>query len=207
MKRIVGKIILTAVFGVFLLGCYPAGPEYVEDLDVVSSTHDEVYDFKGKATYSMPDKIVTDVKIDKGDTTYVYMKDEFAKKLLDRIKLNMKDLGWGDPIPKENNPDVLLTPAAISTTTYFYSYWYDWWYYGYGGYWGWYYPPYYTVSSYTTGTFIMTISDPNVDNPINKSPAVWIGAANGLLTYEFDENRVYKGIDQAFAQSPYLNTK
>ncbi len=46
MKRILGKMILTAVVGVFLLGCYPAGPEYVDDLDVVYTTYDEAYDFQ-----------------------------------------------------------------------------------------------------------------------------------------------------------------
>lgn len=206
MKRIVGKIMLTAVVGVFLLGCYPAGPEYVEDLDVVYSTYDEVYDFKSKGTYSLPDKIVTDVEIDNGDTTYVYMKDVYAEPLLQAIQTNMTNLGWSK-VAIEAGPDVLVTPGAISSTTYYYSYWYDWWYGGYyGGYWGWYYPPYYSVSSYTTGTFIITMSDPNETNIVNKSPAVWVAAANGLAG-SYDIDRVIGGIDQAFAQSPYLNTK
>ncbi len=204
MKRIINKTILTAVVGVFLLGCYPAGPEYVEDLDVVYSTYDEVYDFKSKGTYSLPDKIVTDVKIDNGDTTYVYMKEKFATPILQSIESNMSALGW-DKVNIQNDPDVLVTPAAMSTTTYYYSYWYDWWYGGYYGGWGWYYPPYYSVSSYTTGSLIITMADPNLDNAINKSPTVWIAAANGL-TGSNDINRAIKGIDQAFAQSPYLKT-
>jgi len=205
MKRILGKMMLTALAGVFLLGCYPAGPEYVDDLDVVYTTYEEEYDFKSQATYAIPDKIVTDVKIKNGDTTYVYMKDVYAEPILQAIESNMTALGW-NKVDIANNPDILVTPAGITTTTYFYSYWYDWWY-GYGGYWGWYYPPYYTVSSYTTGTMIITMADPENDSPINRSPAIWIAAANGLLAYDYDINRVKKGIDQAFAQSPYLNTK
>jgi len=202
MKRILSKTMLAAVVGVFLLGCYPAGPEYVDDLDVVYSTYDEVYDFQSQGTYAMPDKIVTDVKIKNGDTTFVYMKDVYAKQLLASIESNMSKFGW-TKVNIDKDPDVLVTPAAMSTTTYYYSYWYDWWYGGYYG--GWYYPPYYSVSSYTTGSLIITMADPNVETAINKTPTIWIAAANGLLGSD-DINRALKGIDQAFAQSPYLKT-
>jgi hypothetical protein len=36
---------------------------------------------------------------------------------------------------------------------------------------------------------------------------VWYAAANGILTGEYNTSRVMKAIDQAFDQSPYLNTK
>jgi len=206
MKRIFSKTMLAAMAGVLLLGCYPAGPEYVEDLDVVYSTYDQEYDFKSQGTYSMPDKIVTDVKIDNGDTTYVYMKDVFAAPILAAIDQNMTKLGW-EKIDIDNGPDVLVTPSVMSSTTYYYSYWYNWWYGGYyGGYWGWYYPPYYTVSSYTTGSVIITMADPNVESVINQSPAVWVSAANGLVTGYNDVDRVVTAINQAFVQSPYLKT-
>jgi Domain of unknown function (DUF4136) len=206
MKRILSKTILSAVVGVFLVGCYPAGPEFVEDLDVVYSTYDQEYDFKSQGTYSMPDQIVTDVKIDNGDTTYVYMKKIYADPILAAIDQNMEKLGW-DKIDIENGPDVLVTPSVMSSTTYYYSYWYNWWYGGYyGGYWGWYYPPYYTVSSYTTGSLIITMADPNVESVINQSPAVWVSAANGLVTGYNDVDRVVTAINQAFVQSPYLKT-
>jgi Domain of unknown function (DUF4136) len=205
MKQVLNKAILPALVGVFLLGCYPAGPEYVEDLDVVYSSYDQEYDFVSQGTYSMPDKIVTDVKIDNGDTTYVYMKAVYATPILAAIDQNMTKLGW-EKVSIANDPDVLVSPAAMSTTTVYYSYWYDWWYGGYYGGWGWYYPPYYSVSSYTTGSMIITIADPNVESAINKTPTVWISAANGLLTGYDDVNRAITGINQAFAQSPYLKT-
>jgi Domain of unknown function (DUF4136) len=205
MKRVLSKMMLAAAAGVFMLSCYPAGPEYVEDLDVVFSSFDEEYNFQSKATYAMPDKIVTDVEIDKnGDTTYVYMKDVYAKQILDAIASNMSKLGW-ERKDIAAGPDVLLTPSVMSTTTVYYSYWYDWWYGGYYG--GWYYPPYYTVSSYTTGSMIMTMSDPNLEGGIiDKSPAIWISAANGLVTGYNDVERVITAINQAFVQSPYLKT-
>jgi hypothetical protein len=192
-----------------LAGCYPQGPEYVEDTDVVYTTYDERFTFNTKETYAMPDMIVMDVEIDNGDTTYEYMPDKFAKPIFDKIIENMTALGY-DQVDIDESPDLLLTPAAISSTTYFYSYWYDWWYgcyYGCG--WGWYYPPYYTVSSYTTGSLIITLTDPNAaaDSPINRSQTVWISAANGLVSYAYDITRVTRSIDQSFRQSPYLTTK
>lgn len=205
-----------------LAGCYPAGPEYVEDLDAVYTTFDKEYDFQDPGgpndtepefTYAMPDKIVVDAKRDDdGDWIPEYMPQAIAEEVLAQIETNMTALGWkrldniGAPYPDgvaDEDADVVLTPAAIKSTTYFYSYWYDWWY-GWGGYWGWYYPPYVTISSYTTGSMIMTIADPHVESPINSSQAAWVAVANGLFTGAYDINRVKNGIDQAFEQSPYL---
>ena len=200
------RLLLMAAMPIVLLGCYPAGPEYVEDLDVTYTTFDNKFDFQSRSTYAMPDRIVVDVEIEDGDTTYVYMKDVFADQILAAIDDNLQSRGW-EKVDISDTPDMLVTPAALKSTTYFYSYWYDWWYGGwYGGYWGWYYPPYYTVSSYTTGTMIVTMSDPNVDDdsPIIESQAAWVMAANGLFTGNYDLGRVTKAIDEAFDQSPYL---
>jgi hypothetical protein len=195
------RFFLIAVAGVLLGGCYPEGPEYTDDLDVVYTTFDDTYDFQSKHTFAMPDQIVVDYDVDDGE---IYMKQIFADPLLDQIEENMVALGW-ERVDVEDTPDVLLTPAGISSTTYFYSYWYDWWYGGYYPGWGWYYPPSYSVSSYTTGSLILIIADPDTsDLPIDQSQAAWIGAMNGLLTGAYDVNRALKGIDQAFAQSPYL---
>lgn len=207
MKKIVYGVFFSAAAGLTLLGCYPQGPEYVEDLDVVYTTFDEEYDFQGQSTYALPDKIVVDVEIDRGDTTYVYMKDALAAPILAAIDDNMEALGWTKVAGLVNDPDIIITPAAISSTTYYYSYWYDWWYGGYyGGYWGWYYPPYYSVSSITTGSLVLTMSDPGAaeDSPIGQSQANWLMVANGVATGYGDISRVTNAIDQGFKQSPYL---
>lgn len=206
MNRLLTYFIFAALSGFGLAGCYPQGPEFTEDLDVVYTNFDPEFDFPGHNTYAMPDQIVTDVQItNSGDTIYEYMKPIYADQILARIDANMAALGWSK-VDVSANPDVLMMPAGISSTTYFYSYWYCWWYGGYYGGWGWYYPPYYTVSSYTTGSLIMTMSDPTVDSPINRSATAWIGAMNGLLSGNGNINRALDGIDQAFEQSPYLRT-
>jgi hypothetical protein len=203
MRRSFFGIALSALAGVVLWGCYPGGPDYYEDTDVVFTTYDVDYVFQGSNTYAMPDKIVVDVEIDRGDTTFVYMKDVFAAPILQAIDRNMLALGWAKTAIN-GNPDLVLTPAGMKSTTFFYSYWYDWWYGGWYPGWGWYYPPYYNVSSYTTGSFIMVFADPNIDNPVDRSPAAWLSAANGLMSGAYDVSRVTDAIDQAFRQSPYL---
>jgi hypothetical protein len=100
----------------------------------------------------------------------------------------------------------LLAPAAWETTTvfYYYDYWY-WWYGGYYPYWGWGYPPM-SYSSYTTGTLLMTLMDPDVLETSGNPVKQWSGAINGLLTGTYDASRVNAAIDKAFTISPYLKT-
>jgi hypothetical protein len=202
MKKSISGLILSITIGL-LSSCYPGGPEFYEDTDVVYTSFEPEFNFQNKSTYALPDKIVKDIEIDKGDTTLVYMKDAFALPILAAIDANMQQFGW-TKVDISQRPDVVLTPAAITNTTYFYSYWYSWWWGGYYPGWGWYYPPYWTVSSYTTGTMIIAMADPNLNNPINQSRASWIMLGNGLLSGAGDISRVTNAIDQAFEQSPYL---
>lgn len=198
------KRALFPVFAVFLLwSCYPDGPEFYEDTDITFTSFEPEFVFQARNTYSLPDKIVTDVEIKNGDTTYVFMKDIYAVPILQAIDRNMANYGW-EKVAISQRPDVVLTPGAIRNTTILYSYWYNWWYGGYYPGWGWYYPPYYAVSSYTTGSMIVTMADPNIDSPINLTRASWIMIGNGLLSGAGDVNRVIGVIDQAFEQSPYL---
>jgi hypothetical protein len=193
--------IVTATLSSLLLGCYPQGPEYNEDLDVVLTYFQDVYDFDVKNTYARPDRIVKITgNLQEGDDPE-YIPDATAALILAQIDKNMGDLGW-QKVDVDEDPDLLLTPASWETTTI--TYWYDYWAWWWGGYYpGWgYYPGY--VSSYSTGTLLMGLIDPSVVGA-NGNPIVqWTGAINGILTGSYNPSRVNKGIDQAFAQSPYL---
>jgi hypothetical protein len=203
MKRKILKISFI-LSGFLLWGCYPQGPDYAEELDVVLTSHNESYDFVAKATYAMPDKIVKITgNLSEGDAPE-FIPPATATLILDRIATNMANLGW-QRVAVNANPDLLLTPASLETTTiyYWYDYWY-WWYGGYYPYWG--YPPVY-YDSYTTGTLLMTLIDPK-DLAANGNPIKeWIGAGNGIMTSGFDANRIYSAIDKAYELSPYLKTK
>jgi hypothetical protein len=204
--KILKVLSLTAI--VFLLTqCYPEGPQYVDELDLVYSNYDPAYDFAVKPathTYFMPDKImkIDDDLVNGGGPNFV--NDTYAKPMLNMIIAKMSANGW-TPVGKDENPDVLLAPVAyMLTTTYYYGgYWGGY----YGGWYGWYYP-YPVTTSYTTGSLVVTMLNANPADlsPDDKLPAVWGFIVNGLLEGSASTftSRYTKGIDQAFTQSPYL---
>jgi len=186
---------------IVLMGsCYPNGADYYEELDIVYTDYDDEFDFASLGTYSIPDQIVkiTGELLEGEDPEFV--KEPQNSQMLAKIESNMTALGW----TKTEDPaeaDLVLFPAVWTNTTIYY--WYDYWcwYYPYYCGWGWGYP---SVSSYTTGTFVMTLV---VDGDNYIDPArVWTGAVNGLLSGSYNVTRVNNAIDQAFKQSPYLKT-
>jgi len=197
------RILSFAALAVLLTQCYPEGPDYVEELDLVYSNYDAGYDFTAKHTYAIPDKImkIDDDLVNGGDPNFV--KEPYSTQLLDKIKVNMATYGW-ELVEKNENPDVVVAPVAyMLTTTYYYGgYWGGW----YGGWYGWYYP-YPVTTSYTTGSLIISMIDPNDLSPDDKARTVWTGIVNGLLDGSSSSftSRYTKGIDQAYTQSPYLN--
>ena len=200
-------ISIVAIFSVlFLWGCYPDGPNYTEDMDLVITHHNPDYNFVAKTTYAMPDKVVKITGNKQEGDAPEFIPDATAKSLLDRVAANMESLGW-QRVDVSANPDVLLTPASWETTTvyYYYDYWY-WWYGGYyPPYYGGYYPPTY-ASSYTTGTFLVTMSDPDELSGTGKAVQQWTGAINGILDSKYNPARVLPLVDQMFTQSQYLKT-
>lgn len=190
--------------GIILLmvSCYPDGPEYYEDLDVVYTNYTEDFNFSSKSTYAMPDKIVKiEGNLIEGEAPE-FVEEPINSQLVVQIQSNMTAMGWTkveDPL----SADLVLFPAVLTNTTvvYYYDYWC--WYYPYYCGWGYYYPV--SASSYTTGTLIMSLVADG-ENYVEPS-GVWYAAANGILTGEYNTSRVMKAIDQAFDQSPYLNTK
>jgi hypothetical protein len=186
---------------IVLLGsCYPEGMEYYEDSDIVYTNYDDQFNFANQGTYSIPDKIVK-LEGDLGDgEAPEFVKEPYNTQMLERIKSNMETLGW-EETEDPASADLVLFPAVWTNTTIYY--WYDYWcwYNPYYCGWGWGYP---TVSSYTTGTLLMTLT---VDGEDYIEPSrVWTAAVNGLVSGSFNASRVNKAIDQAFAQSSYLKT-
>ncbi|MBE0636919.1 MAG: DUF4136 domain-containing protein [Bacteroidales bacterium] len=205
MKRKLFSLVLLTSLGL-LWGCYPDGPEYVDELDIVYSNYDPGFDFESKGTYSIPDKIVKITGDEDADIEYV--NNIYAQPTLAQIEKNMAALGW-TKVAQDQNPDTHLFPAAWTSTTIVVSggwggYWCYWDPYYCGGY-GWYYP-YPVYSSYTTGTFLMTMVDPNYESTDGSRLAVWTSAINGLYQGTYNASRVNNAIDQAFEQSSYLKT-
>lgn len=195
------NVLFSFVIIFLMVSCYPEGPEYYEDTDIVYTNYEESFDFAGTGTYAMPDQIVkvTGNLAEGEDPEFV--KEPYNTQILSKIESNMSALGW----TKANDPgeaDLTLFPAVWTNTTVYYwnDYW-CWYYYYYCG-WGYYYP---TVSTYTTGTLVMTLvaaGDEYIDPSVK-----WTAIANGLMSGSYNVTRVTKAIDQAFEQSPYLFIK
>lgn len=194
MRRItIYSLLVVLAFSVG--SCYPGGIEYYSDTDIVFTSYEPEFDFSALATYSMPDTIVK-ITGDADDPEYI--DEPYNTEILNMIESNMESLGW-TRVEDPADADLTLFPASWTNTTIYY--WYDYWcwYYPYYCGWGWYYPGY--VTSFTTGTLVMTlISGEDAIEPYR----VWTGAINGLLSGTYNANRVANNIDQAFAQSPYL---
>ncbi len=218
MKKTLIKFAFISGLAIALTGCYPGGVETTSDTDLVYTNYDPEYNFAGVQTYYVGDTI----RHFADDPSTIETK--YDSDILDFIKTNLNEIGWvefdlNDTI-SGNKPDIVVVTSILVTTTYdvyYYPYW------GYGWYWkgtgnldyynyGWYYPWYGTsyVTSYTTGTIAMVMYDPDlVDNVNQKIKVSWAGILNGLAGSGASDAipRISKGIDQAFAQSPYLSGK
>lgn len=184
-----------------LAGCYPQGVEYYEETDIVYTDYEDEFQFSGKNTYSIPDRIVKVTgNLEDGELPE-FVEEPYNTEMLDKMKANMSLMGY-EQVPDPADADLVLFPAVWTNTTIYYWYNYWCWYYPYYCGWGWGYP---NVSTQTTGTLVMTLvhDGPNYVDPIR----VWTGAANGLLSKAYNTSRVTKAIDQAFTQSPYLSQK
>lgn len=193
------------IIGILMIaGCYPGGPDYAEEMDIVITKHNDSYNFDAKSTYAIPDRIVkiTGSVTEGNDPEFI--PDAAAEQILARINDNMTNLGW-KRVDLSENPEMVMTVASWETTTiyYWYDYWY-WWWGGYYPYWGYYPPVYYT--SYTTGTLLMNLIDPNETGANGNPVDQWSGAVNGLLTGSYTVSRINEAVDKAFSISPYLKT-
>lgn len=194
-----------------LAGCYP-GEAPVSD--VIVTNYDTAKDFKASyTTFALPDTVI-DVG-DPDDDGYIEYDHRFDPTIKERVRSNLLALGWTeipeDQISDTNQPDVVVMLTALLSKNTAVS--------GYPPYWGWwpgwgYYPPgwgypcCWTVVQYETGSISMDMGDyPEQGEEVLFVP--WAGRINGLLQSSSSDSqtrtRLERGIDQAFAQSQYLD--
>jgi hypothetical protein len=217
MKKLLIKFAFISGIAVALTGCYPGGVETTSDTDLVYTNYDPAYDFASVQTYYLGDSIRHIV--DEGATP----DTKYDAWILGEIKSNLDALGWqefdlNDTITG-SKPDVVVVTALMVLTTYevyYYPYWgYGWYwkgsnntnYYGYGWYYPWYGYGGSYVTSYSTGTVVMLMFDPDMIDDVNQKIKLnWAGVLNGLAGYGAADaqSRIQRGVEQAFNQSPYL---
>ena len=205
--------IIVALGMIFVAGlsCYRDYGLTTADYDMVLTLADPDAIFSNYSTYAMPDTVIHPVPDGETDD----LTRVFDRQIYDDVKRNMDALGYTRVDTNASNPpDVVVLISAIKS---------EWQVSGYypGGWWGWYpwypgggyypgYPGYGYSYSFSTGTVLITMIDPakwDPGNPVN-SP-VWGGTLNGLTgdTRAGISTRIRNGIDQAFAQSPYLRVQ
>src|SRR4030095_9849617 len=93
MKKNIFSLTL-AFLVITLAGCYPDGPDYVDEYDIVYTNHDETFAFSGKGTYAMPDSVVKITgNVVNGDPV-TFISPTYASIILDRIEKNMTARGY-----------------------------------------------------------------------------------------------------------------
>ncbi len=185
----------------------------VEDQYLVYTTYKYGYDFTQPYRIYIPDYILLVGSSSQDDSQW---DDANAQAILDEFTRNLGPKAQGgagytivtDP---EADYDLALNVSYIENTTVFVDYPYWWWdpYWWDGGYWpGWYYP-YPVVYGYTIGSLVGELVQPGLETlrQNQELPTVWYtyisGAENG--SEQVVTGELLPAVDQAFAQSPYLN--
>lgn len=220
-KYVLNFLIITGLLlGVALMqGCYPSEAVNVTDSDIVATGYNDSVSFNSLSTFFMEDTVYPIVD-DTNDATRVKYQDE----ILALLASNMADKGYVriTADDTETVPDVIILASALQSTTTSVGWWYPYnpgWGWGGSPGWGWggypgyyppsYYPPNYYVISYTTGTLkveMLNLNDYDIIKGDTVARIYWHGAVHGILQSTGNWDRIKKGINQAFLQSPQITT-
>jgi len=181
-----------------IAACYPSPDMSIEEFDTVVTVVDENVEFQGLQYWIMPDTVLQ--RPNDGAASRAH--DDL---ILGDIQRNMEQLGYSRVFEPDSAELVLL--ASVITEEKWAAHlrwnWGGWW----GGSAGLSYPPVGFTYLYTLGTVSIDMAFiEDVDLDATEIPVVWSAAISGPL--QSDEantaNRITNGIDQAYAQSPYL---
>lgn len=199
---------------IVLFGCtkYPDLYDSERTKDISVTFYDTSAVFKFHNTYSIVDT-VGKVSWDEDGDTLVMVASTYSKAILDKINANMASLGY-TKVDTSAGPDYLINAHTLTLDVEYVGYSGYYPYYGYGSsyYWGYpsygYYYPYSYPYTYTEtyGTVSMEIVDAkNRNEQTHQLRVVWTGmVVGGVSDVGNISTRISEGIDECFAQSPYL---
>ena len=162
---------------------------------LVYTDYDQQADFSDVETFYLPDSILVIGNADKTE----YWKDADAQEIIGTVADLMESRNFVRTDDKET-AQTGLQISYVERVTYFvgYDYPYWWWYYPYQVYYG-----------YTAGSMLIEMVDLTADRQSNrKLPVIWDSFIGGLLTssHKVNMQRTLDAVNQAFMQSPYLET-
>ena len=160
-------------------------------------------------TFALPDTIVRLSASGGG------MGHEASQAIVNRVRAHLIRFGWADVTTVHGaQPDVIVLIAAVERIQSSVAYvdWYGAW--GYLPYWGpsvnsasvWGVPSGAIPFDYEVGTILITMLDLREQRGATDAiPLLWAAGLDGVVTTPTNTlSRAMLGVDQAFAQSPYL---
>jgi hypothetical protein len=193
-KLICVSTIVTLFASVVLFsGCYKDYGLTISDYDTVITAYDEEIDFTTYATYYLDPEFKDLSDLEDPDPEQPDNADTFINTIEDELAA----YGW---TPAASGSEDVTIELAYSSVDIYYYYCYP--------YYGWYYYPYCSYNySYSGGTAIVQMVDPNEVDGEGNPRALWHGGLNGILNDSSSglQQRIEDGIAQAFTQSPYLD--
>ncbi len=217
-------MVLFVSSGIMMLSsCYPDDNLSVSETDVIMTGYYDSVDFKSLKTYIMSDTVYP-VRDDTSDHSLIKYNDD----IIHSIASNMASYGYTRVYDTALGlPNVKIKSASITVKNISVGYWYPYypgwgWRMGYksgprstefyrpGFYPGFYPPgywppqPYYT--SYTTGTLLIEMANPEDHRIVGIDtivPVYWSAGINGVLTNS-DKDRIIELIDKSFELSPQI---
>ena len=215
LSSTIGAAALIIAAALVLCSCgLDSGFNSIADFDVIVTIYDDQADFGAIQTYAMPDSVAY-LGDDDGRSGRSRDDGIYDQLILDELAANLEAAGYVREEDPENNGADVVVLAGVTSTEWevWISYpWYDWGYWGdYSGY-SYYYPPCPGCGGsykFTTGSLLVIMEDRNAADPDEETiPVIWAAGMNGLLEGSIAgiSNRISDGIEQAFTQSPYLET-
>jgi hypothetical protein len=221
------NLFLIALVISFLSACYPYDSVYTDELDATITVYDTLTDFSKFKTYVIRDSVglvyndwLTDAQVNE-----FYSQGGSSDKIEAMVKAKFDALGYTEVTDLADADFAInMTMFAIEYSTYYY--YYPGWWWGYPGYWppywgpykksvadvNYYYPwyPYYPSYTYYTsyeGLLLVEMADAKTitDND-PEIRFIWEAGIQGSLTSDksYNQERIQRGLDEAFEQSPYL---
>jgi hypothetical protein len=199
---------ITALSIIVLFGCtkYPDLYDDERTKDLALTFYDKTNDFTPYSTYSIVDTVGNVIS---KDDTLALEESKYSALILSQINTNMASLGY-TKVDTSANPDLYINAHTLGVDIERVGSYYPYYGWGGGGYWGYpgygyYYPSYYSYTK-SFGTVIIEMVDAkNRNDQTQQLKVVWnasvLGATNSTSAVN---SRITSGIDDCFAQSPYL---
>jgi hypothetical protein len=208
MKSLATLIVPALV--IVMTSCYPDQITSTTQLSSVTTLVDSQAPLRAARTFALPDTIIHSMSLTgTGTGTITHAGDA---DILAAIRSGLLLFGWQEVNVSVERPDVVVLTAVLEQTNTGVAYtdwWANWswwpgWPAAYGPDWVWTSPVNAVAFTYQTGTLLITMLDIQHGNMSTKRvPLLWAAGVSGVLTASSFTGAL-AGIDQAFAQSPYL---